>query len=321
MMYRFVLTAPVAAAAATGSASGSNGLVDTGGAAAAVAGSTASLTSGTNSNSKNNGNIKSPSRPPHGPFSDEDYAELRDPPIGAQQIIYLDKGLDGKGWTVMGSKPRLSNPTIQIDSVPLSDSLTLEPIPRDDSEDIKIDNVYLPADVLSELQDHGYFSEEEEGSSVQGKASPKKIPGKTNNAGNILYEINWLKYEHLWTERDWEYQLPLKMPSSLDDGRFLSGNLKSSDSVLLVFDGVKMGATISISREDTSGSDSFSTKNSKERILGHTTNQFRRYMFDISEDIAAAKGAKLAIHVRFLRDERNDVDGRFMPCTGGKTEF
>jgi len=62
-----------------------------------------------------------------------------------------------------------------------------------------------------------------------------------------------------------------------------------------LFDGVKLAATVSLNG----------------KLLGNTTNQHRRYTFDVTGQI---KGEN-TLSVRFDRSMSNG--GRFMACSGG----
>eukprot|EP01052_Picozoa_sp_SAG31_P023631 SAG31_NODE_1960_length_6804_cov_3.421626_4_plen_366_part_00 len=71
----------------------------------------------------------------------------------------------------------------------------------------------------------------------------------------------------------------------------------AQERTVLVFDGIKLGASISLNGH----------------LLGNTTNQHRRYIFDVSN--ALKDGGNNKLTVRFDRAIPNG--GRFMACSGG----
>ena len=71
-------------------------------------------------------------------------------------------------------------------------------------------------------------------------------------------------------------------------------------STYLVFDGVKMGASISVNGHS----------------IGTVTDQFRRYIFELNDTVLdISSGAQNSLAVAFKPEI--DVNGRFMSCTGG----
>ena len=117
---------------------------------------------------------------------------------------------------------------------------------------------------------------------------PRRIAGSVpgdlltdlQNAGVIpdpLFEDNFLTNASVWADSVWTYSKSFTVPS----GRSW-----------LVFDGIKMGATIRVDGN----------------IIGNATDQFRRLSFDVAP-------GRHTLQVVF--DPRIEVDGRFMACTGG----
>jgi beta-mannosidase len=117
---------------------------------------------------------------------------------------------------------------------------------------------------------------------------PRRIAGSVpgdlltdlQNAGAIpdpLFEDNFLTNASVWAGSVWTYSKSFTVPS----GRSW-----------LVFDGIKMGATIRVDGN----------------FIGNATDQFRRLSFDVAP-------GRHTLQVAF--DPRIDVDGRFMACTGG----
>lgn len=109
---------------------------------------------------------------------------------------------------------------------------------------------------------------------------------KAGLIGDPLYENNFLNAS-LWADpaKVWEYSRTFDAPQQLNgDGE-----------VLLVFDGVKMGATVELN----------------DVQLGHVTDQHVRYTFPVS---SVLKGTQNVLKVRF---DGTSTDGRYMACSGG----
>ena len=103
--------------------------------------------------------------------------------------------------------------------------------------------------------------------------------------GNPLYELNF-KNHSLWTQ-DWTFSTVFDLPAGWAAG----------EPVLLVADGIKMGATV--------------TLNGKS-IGPQITDQFLRYTFDIGQVVRASSNT---LSVAF--DASIDCEGRWMACSGG----
>jgi hypothetical protein len=105
-------------------------------------------------------------------------------------------------------------------------------------------------------------------------------------------DITWIANSSLWTEHEWTYSTHFGVESALA--------LAGASTLQLVFDGVKMGATV--------------------RVNGHTVgvvrDQFLRYAFTLGSEVALLPGPRAnRLDVTFAEDVAED--GRFMACTGG----
>ena len=124
-----------------------------------------------------------------------------------------------------------------------------------------------------------------------------KVPGDlltdlhaAGQIGDPLYELNW-KNSSIWNDYTWTYTTSFSMTKEqLADPRVAEQ--------ILVFDGIKMGAHISVNGE----------------AVGTAVDQFLRYEFPLKSTGLLRAGAN-TISVAF--DPAIDVGGRFMSCTGG----
>ena len=167
----------------------------------------------------------------HAHTLDPDRVALRDAPIAAESVHYLDGT-----WT----------------AITLGDQ-ELGTLP----DTIKAS---VPGDIISDLYAAGRI-------------------------GNPLYELNF-KNHSLWTQ-DWTFSTVFDLPAGWAAG----------EPVLLVADGIKMGATV--------------TLNGKS-IGPQITDQFLRYTFDIGQVVRASSNT---LSVAF--DASIDCEGRWMACSGG----
>ena len=114
--------------------------------------------------------------------------------------------------------------------------------------------------------------------------------------GDPLYELIWLN-SSIWDARVWTFTRSFSLAPAA-----LAALAAGVGDMLLVFDGVKMSATISLNGA----------------VIGHTTNQFLRYTFSLAA--AAAAGARLGadntLAVAFDAADQT-TEGRWMACTGG----
>jgi beta-mannosidase len=124
---------------------------------------------------------------------------------------------------------------------------------------------------------------------------PAAIPGDhltdLQSAGLIddpLFDLNF-QNATVWGGRTWSYTATFTPPASL---------LSNPDAtVLLVFDGVKMGANVSLNGH----------------AVGLVKDQFLRYSYDVTSALVAGKSNTLTL----VFDLEIFVNGRFMACSGG----
>jgi len=124
-------------------------------------------------------------------------------------------------------------------------------------------------------------------------AIPAKVPGDhltdLQNAKIIddpLFDVNF-RNDSVWGGRTWTYTATFTPPQSLSD----------AETILLVFDGVKMGATVSLNG----------------KVLGTITDQFLRVKYNVVNELMLGKTNTLAL----VFDLDIFVNGRFMACSGG----
>ena len=143
------------------------------------------------------------------------------------------------------------------------------------------------------------------GASLHGAAPinisvPAWVPGdlltdlqKAKVIADPWLDTTWLDNSSLWTEHEWTYTTHFSVESSavLDDASALQ---------LLVFEGVKMGATVRVNGH----------------IVGVVADQFLRYKFTLGSAVGLLPGPRAnRLDVTFAEDVPED--GRFMACTGG----
>ena len=111
---------------------------------------------------------------------------------------------------------------------------------------------------------------------------------KANIIGDPLFETNFLNAS-IWNEHRWVYTTSFTVPAD------------ESVGWTLVFDGIKMGARISLNGN----------------LLAEVHNQFRRFEFDLNASVlATTEGAEQQLQVDF--DPSIEMEGhRYMACTGG----
>ena len=102
--------------------------------------------------------------------------------------------------------------------------------------------------------------------------------------GDPYFENNFLN-SSLWHLREWVYRTSFALPR----------HLKCST---LVFEGIKMGATVSVNGHH----------------VGNATNQFLRYRFPLPTNVLRGDALNV-LEVRFTRGM--ELDGRFMAASGG----
>jgi beta-galactosidase/beta-glucuronidase len=102
-----------------------------------------------------------------------------------------------------------------------------------------------------------------------------------------LFDMNFMD-SSVWGGRTWTYTATFTSPASLSNAA----------AVLLVFDGVKMGADLSLNGQK----------------LGTVKDQFLRYSYDVSNKLV---GAGKTNRLTLVFDLDIFVNGRFMACSGG----
>lgn len=122
-----------------------------------------------------------------------------------------------------------------------------------------------------------------------GLTIPAKVPGDlisdlyaAGQIGNPFYELNWLN-SSIWDKYAWTY----------------STTFEADEESLLVFDGIKMGATIKVNGVE----------------LGEATDQFLRYTFPLNQPDLLRIGAN-RLEVTFVGSSLQ-CHGRWMACSGG----
>ena len=118
----------------------------------------------------------------------------------------------------------------------------------------------------------------------------------TGRVGNPLYELNF-KNATYW-DRDWTYTARFHVSTNQIRA--------SSNEVLLVLDGVKMGAQVVLDNV----------------TLGTVSDQFLRYQFPVGDVLrqaqAHAEGTGLMEHVLQIQFQKSiKCGGRWMACSGG----
>ena len=103
--------------------------------------------------------------------------------------------------------------------------------------------------------------------------------------GDPLSELNFLNESAAWTASKWTYRTNFTTTAG-------------GDVYMVVFDGVKMGATISVNGQ----------------TIGVTTDQFLRYSFEVNASVLGG-GTSHTLEVAF--DPTIACGGRWMACTGG----
>eukprot|EP00038_Savillea_parva_P028912 m.67751 g.67751 ORF g.67751 m.67751 type:complete len:1029 (+) comp8463_c0_seq1:39-3125(+) len=122
---------------------------------------------------------------------------------------------------------------------------------------------------------------------------PARVPGDhltdLQTAGLIddpLFDVNFMN-SSVWGARTWTYTATFTAPASLSQ----------SGAVLLVFDGVKMGAHVRLNGQ----------------VIDTVKDQFLRYMYNVADSLHV--GGTNTLELEF--DQDIFVNGRFMACSGG----
>jgi hypothetical protein len=115
--------------------------------------------------------------------------------------------------------------------------------------------------------------------------------------GDPLYELNW-QNSSLWDDHVWTYTKTFALGAAQ-----LRALASGAGDTLLVFDVVKMAATVSVNGV----------------AIGHTTIQFLRYEFSLAAAVrerGLVLAADNALTVEFDSKDQT-TEGRWMSCTGG----
>ena len=127
-----------------------------------------------------------------------------------------------------------------------------------------------------------------------------------------IYEQNWLMNTTLWNNNTWIYSKIFQISETTYQQLYSTSATTGSTSgstqeLLLVFDGIKMGATIAVNGQ----------------IIGTVTDQYLRYSFPlVNKNTNNNNNMKPLLQVgsniiTVTFDPNILVDGRFMACTGG----
>jgi beta-mannosidase len=131
-----------------------------------------------------------------------------------------------------------------------------------------------------------------------GLTIPATVPGdvitdlqRAGVIGDPYYELNFLDNRTLWSnDREWTYSTNATLPPP---------GTPAGASLVLVFDGIKMGARVSLNSV----------------LLGTVTNQFVRSVFPLPPSALAPAGQPNLVTVAF--DPTLSLAGRYMAATGG----
>ena len=144
------------------------------------------------------------------------------------------------------------------------------------------------------LDGEGWLLSNANGSIVVGASVPGDIITDLEAAsviGDPLYERNWKNA--IWDLENWTYALTFDRSAAFPPASGLS-------ALLLVLDGVKMGAHVTLNGV----------------YLGSASDQFLRYIFEVAPESLLAKGNLLSVVFVPSSDPINK-DNRFMSCSGG----
>lgn len=157
-----------------------------------------------------------------------------------------------------------------------------------------VDNPIVTGVAPQYLDGEGWTLSNANGSIVVGASVPGDIITDLEAAsviGDPLYERNWKSA--IWDEGNWSYVLTFDRSAAFPPTAGLG-------AVLLVFDGIKMGAHVSLNGV----------------YLGSASDQFLRYIFEVPPAQLQARGNVLSVTFVPSSDPINK-DNRFMSCSGG----
>ena len=132
---------------------------------------------------------------------------------------------------------------------------------------------------------------------------PATVPGdlitdleRAGIIGDPLFEQNFLNGSSTWNLPQWRYTKSFKLDPKLMHA------VTAGEATLLVFDGIKMGARISLNG----------------KYIGTANDQFLRYSFPVdSAALLTSEKAGAAQTLSVTFDTSIDCGGRWMACTGG----
>ena len=156
-----------------------------------------------------------------------------------------------------------------------------------------VDNRIITGIDAQSLDGEGWLLANSNGSIVVGASVPGDIITDLQHGGIIgdpLYERVWKNA--IWDLETWTYTLSFDLA--------LSAPLASLSAVLLVFDGIKMGAHVTLNGV----------------AQGDASDQFLRYIFAVSPTALKPRGNVLSVAFPVSGDVLNK-DNRFMSCSGG----
>jgi beta-mannosidase len=110
-------------------------------------------------------------------------------------------------------------------------------------------------------------------------------------------DLTWMERSSLWANRSWTFSTNFSVSST-------GGDVAAGSSLLLVFDGVKMGATVRVNGH----------------VVGFIRDQFLRYTFNVAQALPGLlQRGRGAVNQLDVTIGAGDVaeDGRFMACSGG----
>ena len=236
---------------------------------------------------------------------------LADKPIAAASIIYLDSS-HGTSWIATSSGGVPDGCSFQAD-VDWADGKSLATLERPSasacceacwSEALCTAAVYRPANSTCALKRGlaatpitvpGTTACLKKRAAPLSLTVPASVPGdlltdlqRAGVIGDPLREKNFLN-DSLWQRHTWTYTASFGLPAEA---------LSGASGVLLVFEGIKMGARVSVNGV----------------ALGVADDQFLRFTFPLG----SAHGLRATDNVLSVEfDEAIDCHGRFMACTGG----
>ena len=156
------------------------------------------------------------------------------------------------------------------------------------------DNAIVTGIAPQYLDGEGWTLANANGSIVVGASVPGDIITDLEAAsvvGDPLYERNWKSA--IWDLENWTYTLTFDLSAAFSPAGSLS-------AVLLVFDGIKMGAHVTLNGA----------------YQGMANDQFLRYIYALPPALLAARGNVLSVTFVPSSDAIN-ADNRFMSCSGG----